>query len=188
MSQAALGRTLGVDAATVSLMLRGFRKITLEDAAAIARVLGRPVDEVLKHAGVNLTGLNGKSTVPVVGWIDGYSEVRFEVPRGEKRVERPPLLSPDAAALRVMAAMTPMEAKDGWVLYFEPIVGGIATHSVSDIVGRLSVVKVAGGPCLVKNIRRGYDPGTFQLLSCDGSVHTDGARLEWGTPIRWVRC
>lgn len=55
MSQRRLAKVLGVDAAAVSLMLRGKRKMSAAEAAEIARVLGVSAEEVLMRAGVSAT-------------------------------------------------------------------------------------------------------------------------------------
>lgn len=47
LSQRALARIMGLDAAAVSLMLRGRRVMKLTEAAEIARLLGVPAEDVM---------------------------------------------------------------------------------------------------------------------------------------------
>lgn len=54
LSQRSLAKVLGLDPAAVSLMLRGKRKMTAEEAVEVSRVLGVDVEEVLRHAGISL--------------------------------------------------------------------------------------------------------------------------------------
>ena len=53
-------------------------------------------------------------------------------------------------------------------------------------LGRECVVKLVNGPTLLKRVMRGSERGTFLLLSYNASP-LDNARLEWASPVRWVR-
>lgn len=71
MSQRQLARLMGIDASAVSLMLRGRRKMDVKEAGEVARLLGVPVDEVLRHAGVAVpVDHHAPGRVPVLGWAD----------------------------------------------------------------------------------------------------------------------
>ena len=56
ISQRQLAFKMGMDPASMSLMLRGRRKMNLHDAELMARQLNVRVDEVLFHAGVRGLG------------------------------------------------------------------------------------------------------------------------------------
>jgi transcriptional regulator with XRE-family HTH domain len=56
ISQRQLAFKMGMDPASMSLMLRGKRKMHLQDAELLARQLNVRVDEVLFHAGVRGLG------------------------------------------------------------------------------------------------------------------------------------
>lgn len=49
LSQRGLAKLLDVDAAAVSYMLRGKRKMTLHEANRIAQILGVPASEVMRQ-------------------------------------------------------------------------------------------------------------------------------------------
>jgi len=53
ISQRRLARTIGLDPAAVSLMFNGKRKMSAAEAAAIAKVLGIDVQEVILRAGIH---------------------------------------------------------------------------------------------------------------------------------------
>lgn len=54
LSQRQLAARMNLDPAAVSLMLRGRRRMSVTEAAEIARYLGVEVDDVLRHAGAGL--------------------------------------------------------------------------------------------------------------------------------------
>lgn len=56
ISQRQLAFKIGMDPASMSLMLRGKRRMTLHDAEVLAKNLHLRVDEVLYHAGVRGLG------------------------------------------------------------------------------------------------------------------------------------
>ena len=73
MSQRGLARAMGLDPAAISLTLRGKREMKIAEAAAIARLLGVPADEVMEQAGV-LVASKGK-TISVCSFMDATAEV-----------------------------------------------------------------------------------------------------------------
>lgn len=52
VSQRRLAKMMGVDPSAVTLMLKGRRAMSASEAALIAKVLGVPVDDVLREAGI----------------------------------------------------------------------------------------------------------------------------------------
>lgn len=78
-------------------------------------------------------------------------------------------------------SMHPM--KDGWLLFYSRDQEGVP----EDCVGKLCVVQVADdGPLLVKDMRRGYTPGTWTLLSWNAAPMED-IRLAWAAPVLSIR-
>ncbi len=50
------------------------------------------------------------------------------------------------------------------------------------MIGEEAVVKVLDGPYLLKTIRRGYEPGTFNLVSLNAEV-IESQFIEWVAEI-----
>ena len=67
-SQRALAKHLKLDAAAVTLMLNGRRRMQLDEAHDIASFLGEPVSAVLRAAGLPMSGSSDdKANAPLTG-------------------------------------------------------------------------------------------------------------------------
>lgn len=178
MSQRGLARKLGLDAAAVSLMFRGKRRMQMHEAADVARLLGVPLDEVLAHAGIKApTGQHEmhEHTVPLVYWMDGQGEMHTVDP-GE-RIEITAALPNDVAACQCRTAMSPIEHMDRWLLFFRaPTKSGVDPEAV----GRYAVMRLHGGVMTAGHLRPGYKRGTYAV---HGPINLMDATVEWATPV-----
>lgn len=122
--------------------------------------------------------------VPIVGKVGAGARVfpidDHAMGDGLEMVPCPRGLNPDTtvAVLVDGDSMPPMES--GWVLFYS------RQHEAPgfDVIGHLCVVKVANdGPTLVKQVRRGYSPGRFNLISTNGAPIED-VELEWAARVR----
>ena len=180
MSQRALARNLGLDAAAVSLMLRGKRQMKISEAAAIAQLLGVPADDVMAHAGVRIASRN--TMVPVSGWMDGTAEVHVDMKSGQA-VPHPGGDLPDEAGAAVCrTAGTDLEHMDGWLLFTNRMdpAGGIAPEAV----GRLAFVRIRDGVIYVAKLMHGTRRGRWTLQSPVGTM--PDVEVEWARPILLV--
>lgn len=183
MSQRGLARALGLDAAAVSLMFRGKRRMQMSEAADVARLLGVPIDEVIAHAGIRAPASGGlempERDLPLMYWIDGHGEMH-PIPPGE-RVEMRAALPDDAVVAQCRTAMSPLEHMDRWLLAFSaPTKAGVP----ADAVGRYCVMRLAGGVMMAGYLRPGYKAGTFAVHSA--TVIMD-ARLDWAAPVLLIQ-
>ena len=131
----------------------------------------------------------GRATAPVVGYVGAGQQV-FTIDDhalGAGLDEVDSLVShasggPPVVAVRIRGdSMHPM--KDGWLLFYTRDQDGVP----AECVGRLCILQVAGeGPTLVKEIRRGYQPGTFTLVSWNAAPMEDVA-LAWAAPVLAIR-
>ncbi len=64
---------LELDAAAVSLMLRGKRKMTPHEAHQISMILGVPILEVMRKAGIDIT--EDVRKVPIAAHMDSFGNV-----------------------------------------------------------------------------------------------------------------
>lgn len=179
MSQRGLARSLGLDPAAVSLTLRGKREMKIAEAAAIARLIGVPADEVMRHAGVRI-GSDGKMVL-VCSYMDASAEVHTEstgltVPHpGGDMPER-------LTAIQCRTAGTELDHMDGWVLFAPIAMDGTVQ---ADAVGRLSVVRLRGGVIHIAKLMRGMRRGRWNLVSPIGTMKD--VELEWAKPILLVQ-
>lgn len=178
MSQRGLARLLGLDAAAVSLMLRGKREMKIAEAAAIARLLGVPADEVMAQAGVAIR--SGGTLVPLCMWMDASAELHAET--DGTSVPHPGGDLPDAvSAIQCRTAGTDLDHMDGWVMFTSR---GMDGSIQAEAVGRLSVVRLKNGVMCVAKISRGLTRGRWNLASPVGTMRD--VEVEWAKPILQV--
>ena len=182
LSQRRLARHIGLDAAAVSLMFRGRRRMQLTEAAQIARLLGVTLDEVLSHAGIDGATREAADPpprgLPLVYWLDGHGELHA-LPAGE-RVDLAIAAPDDAIVAQARTAMSPLEHMDRWLLVFRaPVAPGVQP----DAVGRYSAYRDERGRLGIGYVRPGYRPGLYAVHGAAGAVD---ARLDWATPVLGV--
>lgn len=178
MSQRGLARAMGLDAAAVSLMLRGKREMKLTEAAEIAQLLGVPADEVIAAAGVRIS--SGGTQVSIVGTVDGAGECHWK-PAG-KAPHPGGNLPGNISALQCRTAGTELDHMDGWLLFFH----AQAPKGVpADAVGRLSFCKLAKGVVYLAAPHRSYSRGKWDLTGPSARAKT--VTLEWASPILLIQ-
>jgi transcriptional regulator with XRE-family HTH domain len=122
--------------------------------------------------------------VPVVGVIGAGEEVlstnETAASGALERVALPPgITDTSLVALRVHGdSYRPL--RDGWLVFYRAGAEGVAP----DCLNALCVVKLLGGPMLIKEVRRGYKPNTFNLVSWNAGLDPlEDQRLEWAAPV-----
>jgi transcriptional regulator with XRE-family HTH domain len=173
-SQRALAQVLGIDPAQVTNLLKGRRRMQLPEAAAVAAFLNVSVEDVLKHAGLAVSG--GARRVKLAGYVDEHGEIHLS-DRPEGEVDAPALSPEGTIAVRMRGDQLLM--RNG-VLFFAP---GVGVNP--DAIGRLSVVRVGGGPWLVRTISPGLEPGRYDLAGPAGDIVE--AKLSAASPVLWIR-
>ena len=178
LSQRRLAKQLGLDPAAVSLMFRGKRRMQMNEAADVARLLGVSMDEVLAHAGIRPPRTESEFselTIPLVYWMDGNGEMHALDP-GE-RIEIKTVLPEDVVACQCRTAMSPIEHMDRWVLIFQaPLRTGVQPGAV----GRYSVMRLRHGVMTAGYLREGYRRGTYAV---HGPMNLMDAEVEWAAPV-----
>lgn len=135
-----------------------------------------------------LTGegiMNPDLPVPVVGYI-GAGETVIAVDdhakgAGLDMVKRPAGVSIEIplVALTIRGdSMRPL--RDGWLVYYSKDVDGID----GDCLNQLCVVRLVDGRTLLKELRRGYSIGRFNLHSwAAGTSVIEDAEVEWASKV-----
>ncbi|CAB4121878.1 HTH_XRE domain containing protein [uncultured Caudovirales phage] len=180
MSQRGLARQLGLDAAAVSLMFRGKREMKIAEAAAIARLLGVPADEVMEHAGVRIATKG--VTVQICAWMDGSAEVHMAID-GAGAVPHPGGDLPEELGCCICrTAGTDLDHMDGWLLFAGKIVPdqGIPAEAVN----RLSFTKLRSGVLHLAKPTRSVGRGRWNLSGPMGTIAN--AEIEWAVPVLMV--
>lgn len=170
---------IGMDKTAFSRLLAGKRRLTTDEAGRLADLLGEPLGEVLRRAGVAVP-TDPRGQVPIVGIANGGGRIGPLGAGGPRRAIRAPELAEDAQAVRVKA---PGGFCDGWLCYF------VASRQVSlEAVGRLSVVELGNKAGRVLGVlTRGYESGKWSVRGIAGGGVEDVA-IECAAPVVWVRC
>ena len=130
----------------------------------------------------------GRRTIPITGFVGTGGEVSAindHLGESTEEVEAPGDSGLYMAAVKVRGdAMLPAYT-DGDILFYgrDPGLGGVDTTAC---VGRDCVVKLVNGPTLVRRVAQGGGRNTFLLMSFVAEPITN-ARLEWASPVRWVK-
>lgn len=163
-TQASLARHLKVDRSQISLLLAGKRRLQMDMAERIANFLRVPVEEVIENAGIKINRRSG-SDVPVrlVGALDENMVVKPSAKGDESCVASG--VPSGAVAVRARTAGTAIDWIDGWTFFFEPSSGVDPS-----LIAELCVAEDVNGVRRIGNLRRGYDEGTYNMVTPAGRV------------------
>lgn len=179
LSQAELARRIGEtwDHHKISRIESGKSGLDVAALPAIAAALGVAPEELLPSANFRL--------VRVAGYVGAGAEVFpiEELPRweGDYEVECPRELNPDDTEALIVEgdSMLPIEPRS--VVF----VTRSRPSTADDILGKLCVVELADGRRLVKQVRRGYQKGRFNLISTNAAPIED-VEIEPAARVRAI--
>lgn len=178
LSQRGLARQMGLDPAAVSLMLRGQRKMTNEEALQISGFLGTKVTEVLRQAGIEV--LDDVRSVSVTGYIDDTAVVTLFPRRTFDKVIGPADCPVGTYALQMRIPNSP---KDGWMYFISP-----AEEDPRNCLGKVCCIALDNGEHVLSSLQRGYRTGTFNLIRCStGTALRTDANVVWVSPVLWIK-
>lgn len=177
LSQRKMAGMMALDPAAVSLMLRGQRKMTNEEAHLMSQILGVKTTEVLRQAGVAVT--DDVRTVPISAWVDKEGVVTLFPDKTHDRVTGPADCPAGTYAVQVRAAGLP---QDGWLMYVTP-----AEVEPADNIDNLCLVASKMGATSMAVLRRGYRSNTFNLIAWPSLVSCNDALVAWCSPVIWIK-
>lgn len=151
-----------------SFLTREGSSLKATTEARVAAAYATSVDEIF--------GAATPALVPVMGRVGARADVYpFDDATGEPayRVPVPPMLDPtvEYVAFEIEGLSMP-PARPGWVVVFR--------HQAVDpaeMIGYPVLVDLEDGRRLFKILRRGYEPGRWNLESWDGSEPIENVRL-----------
>lgn len=176
VSMRTLAKQIEIDPSSMSLSLRGLRKMTSEEASRISVALSIPVTEVLRHAGVSVT--EDVHSVRMTGYVDcdGIVQDSAKMPRINAPVDVPS----DGYVLQVRC---PQGMHDGWLLLCAASV--LAADAAID---RLCVVHLMNGERVVGTLKRGYEGSTYNIVSTIPSPAVrENQAVSHANPVLWIR-
>jgi DNA-binding Xre family transcriptional regulator len=176
MSMRGLARKIELDPASVSLMLRGKRRMTTAEANKIATILGIQVTEVLRQAGVPVS--QDAHMVALTGTIDAKGKVK-ELKSGARQMA-PHDVPTDGVALQVRCPSSPA---DGWVIFCSS-----AKSAPETTLERFCVVHLTSGSSVVGTLRKGYEKGTFNVFtSMPSESSLENVSVSSVSSVLWIR-
>ena len=185
-SQREMARFMGLDPAAITLMLQGRRAMQLSEAQQIAEFLDVAIEQVLRHAGLHLSGdaavaATSKSTaVPLMGTIGAGGDIKLDTKPSGKQVDAPTKLPPETVALRASEDVFAPALMRGALFYFKP-----STVVEPSAIGRLAVVRLGNRSLKLRHVAPGFDFDRFTLTDQQGAQENVG--LLAATPVLWIK-
>lgn len=177
LSQRGLAKLLDLDPAAVSLMLRGQRRMTNEEAHRISGVIGSPITEVLRQAGIEVN--DDIRRAKVTGYASDNGTVTLFSRKTHDKVVGPADCPDGTYAIQIRAPNTTM---DGWMLFVSP-----AEQEADANLDKLCTVAIDTGEQVVAVLRRGYRTGTHNLVNYPAMSIRQDCKAIWASPVLWIK-
>lgn len=160
ISLRAIARHMNVSPSQLSRTLTGHRRMQLNEAAAIASLLGASIVDVMVNAGIE-GARSDQRYIPIVGHLSGDFTVTGPDPTVVEKVVLPSCLPYDTEAVQARTTNTPLAYMDGWLMYVGP------PMKPTEAIGCYCLVKLTDNQ-IAGVLSRGYQPGTFSITSAAG--------------------
>jgi hypothetical protein len=168
---------LDIDPAAASLMLRGKRRMTPHEAHQISVILGTPLNEVMRHAGIEVT--EDVSLCPIAAYVNEEGAVT-SMPPGTHDLRHGPADCPVgtyAVQVRSHASIA-----DGWLLFVTPAQSPAASNA-----DQLCLVATSAGTQVLGVVRRGYRRETHNLVLWPSMDIINDAQIAWTSTVLWIK-
>ena len=178
LSQRGLAKLMAIDPAAISLMFRGRRRMSLEEAAQLAVLLNVSTTEVLERAGI---ALHGQPKCPLIGRLTAAYEVVLSGEGAHDTIEAPPGMPAGCQAVQARTAGTELEQIDGWIYYVSD-----TRLPPAKVLGELAMVAIKGNGIKIAHVRKGYAKGTYNLATPHNHAMTN-TEIAWAAPVLWIK-
>lgn len=177
LSQRQLAKKMGLDPASVSYMLSGKRRMTMDEAKDLSVHLLLPVTEVMRKAGIEVT--DDVRRVPIAGFIGQHSMVTL-LPKGtHDAVNAPADVPAGSFVLQIRLVNNP---QDGWLYYVDGVQG-----KAEESLDKLCLAAFKDGGIILAIVRRGYKRDLFNLLLCAENTVLENRELVWSARVLWIQ-
>lgn len=177
-SQGRLGDAVHQGQTTISSWERGRTEPGRDDVEKVAEVLGISRAEL---EGVATDARPSSSLVRIIGRVGADASGTVLLAFADESFDMAPLPpggTSRTVALEVNGLSMPMFADDGSLIYFEDQ----KVEPTPDLIGEVCAVETEDGRVLVKRLKRGSEPGLYDLESIVGATIKD-VRLRWAAEI-----
>lgn len=161
----------------LSLMLAGKRRMQLDEAVALGKLLGVPLNMIIANAGFPEIMRAGKR-LPVVGILRGNGEIE-KVPANTERAVAPAEEPTVVSAIQARTTDTALTWMDRWVFYCTE-----KQKPNPALLGQFCHIQLKGGKQVVAQLRRGYDEKSYRLT---GTYNAENVAVDWVAPIVLTR-
>lgn len=178
MTQRELAEAIGVDPSTLSLLLAGKRRLTLDKAKGMAKALQISITDLAQATGFEM---DTTEALDIIGYIDGGGVVHItREPLGTTPCPYTPC--DGHAALTMRTADSGMQMLNGWVAFTGPV------QDASDtLLDRTVIAKVVDQPDpVLRLLRRGSFRGVYTLTDALHDPLYD-QRVEWVRVVQMLR-
>lgn len=177
LSQRQLAKKMDLDPASVSYMLSGKRRMTMDEARVLASHLLVPVTEVMRQAGIDV--IDDVRRVPVAGYVSTGSAVTL-LPKGTHDMAlAPPDVPNGSFAVQTRIVSSP---SDGWLSF----VSGVQ-ESPAECTNKLTVVALKDGRMLQAIIKRGYKQAHYNLILMPEGGVLENKEVAWAARVLWIQ-
>lgn len=166
-----------IDPAAASLMLRGMRRMTTHEAHQLSTILGVPLNEIMRQAGINVT--EDVRNCPVAAYVDETGAVTTLPPRTHDAILGPADCPIGTFAVQVRSHSS---TKDGWLLFVTS-----AQVEASKNIDQLCLVATSDGRQFVALVRRGYRKETHNLVLWPSNELLPDLQLAWSSTVLWIK-
>lgn len=177
ISQRRLALLMNIDPSAASLMFRAKRKMSPYEAHQISQILGVPLNEVLRQAGIQVT--EDVRRVPITGYMDADGSINLMPSRTHDHILGPADCPIGTYGVQVRS---PTALIDGWMLFVSP-----AQMPAADNVGSLCVTALDDGRHIMAVVRRGYRNKAFNLVVWPSMQVVADIQLAWTAQVLWIK-
>ncbi len=166
-TQVGLAAALGIAQPQITRLLQGIRRLKTDEIPKIAEYLESPPPTT--------------RLAPIVGRVGANAECVISYGEGDPPNDFAPLPpggNGNAVAVEVYGDSMGLYAPDGSLVYFEDK----QDAPTEDMLGEMVVAGLADGRVLLKRMRRGSQPGLYDLESVSGSTISD-ADVVWAAHV-----
>jgi len=164
----------------ISRMLRGKRRMQMDEAGAIAKILGVPLEDVLQRAGLNTRIVERFGVANVAGLIDAEARISLDVDEGEQ-VPLPIGMESGAKAFIMRTAFTNMHAYDHWTVYANWKPECICFRTDTGLC-----VIAYGAKRFLAFVKRGYGHHKYDYMLWGSPDWTENVTLSEVCPVSWI--
>ena len=179
MSMRGLAKLMNLDPAAISYMLRGKRKMKMDEAAQLAALLDSTPTEIFEHVGIHSAS---PKRVRLEGYINGKGEIVAFGKGAHDMVEPPGDVSPETVAFQCRTSGTELDRMDGQIYFVNHTKANPAQY-----LEQFCTCAIKAGPTVIAQIRKGYKRGTYNLILMGTGRTLEDQTIAWASPVTWTK-